>query len=62
MDELIRLIKNAVKEQDQQIHNVTREDYRNLDKLEKRECIHYKSFPNAPDIIVFEKGENYDQL
>ncbi|MDW4214770.1 hypothetical protein ACO1B2_05800 [Staphylococcus saprophyticus] len=62
MNELIRLIKKAVANQDQQLHNVTREDYRNLNELEKRGYIVYKDFNNAPDIIVFEKGENYDQL
>ena len=62
MNELIRLIKKAVAKQDQQLHNVTREDYRNLNELEKKGYIVYKSYNEAPDIITFEKGENYDQL
>ncbi|WP_138386692.1 hypothetical protein [Staphylococcus cohnii] len=62
MNELIRLIKKAVANQDQQLHNVTREDYRNLNELEKKGYIVYKSYSNAPDIITFEKDKNYNQL
>lgn len=62
MNDLIRVIKNAVAEKDQQLHEVTREDYQNLDELQRKGYINYTGYSNAPDIITFEKGENYDQL
>lgn len=62
MNDLIKLIKKAVANQDQQLHNVTREDYRNLNELQRKGYIVYTSYSKAPDIITFEKGENYDQL
>lgn len=62
MKDLIKSIKKAVANKDQQLHNVTGEDYRNLNELQRKGYIVYTSYSNAPDIITFEKAENYDQL
>lgn len=62
MKQLITAIKNSVANNDYQIHEVTSEDYKNLEILKEQGYINYQGFPNAPDIVDIEKGKNYDRL
>lgn len=62
MNDLIELIKNAVAAKDQQIDNINSEDKKHLDELQRKGFIKYRALRDAPDIVDFVKGINYDKL